>query len=320
MSWTDADFTAAFAEVDNAGRWGEDDELGTLNHITPETVVRAARLVETGLVLSLAHPLTSEPTEQNIELRAFYAAAAGPSGAPPFAGDRLTIEVHQQSVTHLDCISHIGSHLGLAYNKRPMADVASANGVRHGSINAQRGGIVTRGVFLDVAAALGVRWLEPTHEITPEDLEAAETYSQVRVQKGDALVLRSGSEARGQSEGWSPLMAGPSVAAARWMQAREIAVYTGDAPDHISDLGARILGRQTNGPSQGREAPSSERFPLPFHQIAIPAMGLVLLDHAAVEELASVCCNLGRYEFLFVASPLPIQNGSGSPVNPLAIF
>lgn len=294
--------------------------MGTLNYITPRKRVEAARLVEHGIVVSLAFPLTSGAADAHIELTGFHTDSPDPaSGAPPFAGDNVAIEVHQSGVTHLDCVSHIGSHEGLLYNARPIADTIDQHGVGLGSIHAQRGGIMTRGVLLDVAACRGLDWLDPTEEITPDDLERAERHGGVEVSSGDAVVVRTGVETRMSTLGPHPLAAGPGPAAAVWMHRREVALYTGDAPDHISARGAAILGRLR--PEQLALWPQPEtRFPLPFHQIAIPAMGLVLLDHARVEELAATCRELGRHEFLFMASPLAIPGGSGSPVNPLAVF
>ncbi len=131
------------------------------------------------------------------------------------------------------------------------------------------------------------------------------------------MVLRTGAEARESSLGLSVLGSGPGPECIEWMHDREVAVYTGDAPERITLEGARILGRTETSAEEG--GPSS-RFPLPLHQIGIPAMGLVLLDHCCVEQLASKCRGLGRYEFLFVAAPLPLEGGTGSPVNPLAVF
>lgn len=317
-SRSDDEIRAIFARVDNTGRWGEDDELGTLNHITAEKRRAAARLVQLGSTLSLAHPLLADGDANHLERRMVYNRSLE-AGAPLFAGDSFSMETHQQEVTHLDCVSHIGSHEGLAYNGRPFDDVAHEAGLRSGSIAAQRAGIFSRGVLLDVAAALGVAWLDPGHEITREDLERAEEHAGLRVGAGDVVVVRAGVEAREASEGWSPFLAGPGPDAAVWLHEREVAVYTGDAPERISVSAALVLGRLA--PDEAPDAPrSATRFPLPFHQIVIPAMGLVLLDHARVEELASRCRELERYGFLFVVAPLVMPGGSGSPVNPLAIL
>ncbi len=308
--------------LSNAGRWGPDDELGTLNYISAAKRVEAATLVQIGLTVSLARPLLVDPTPTSrVELDRRLMANRLPderSGLPPFAADYLGLETHQQGVTHLDAVGHVGGADGCAYGGRPFPDTLDDEGLRVGSVYAQRAGIFSRGVLLDVPSAIGVDWLEPSHEITAADLETAERHAGVRAGRGDVLVVRAGVEAREAAGGASALGPGPGPDAAAWMHEREIAVYTGDAPELITALGARILGRAEGG-GNGGDRPATT-FPLPFHQLALAAIGLVLLDHAHVESLARVCRELGRYEFLFVAAPLALPGGTGSPVNPLAIF
>lgn len=322
-AWNDEELDRLFDEVSNAGRWGAADELGTLNFITPEKRRTAAALVRLGEVLSLAHPLVARPTPthpQQVEHRMLYWNDSGnPLRAPASAGDSLGLEIHQHGVTHLDCVSHIGSQSGRVYNDRLFDNVAADAGLTHGSIYAQRDGIVSRGVLLDVAGALGVGWLDPDHQITADDLETAEHHGRVRVERGDVLVVRAGVEARENEHGRSPLGPGPAPDAIRWLHEREVAVYAGDAPEHLSEAGAAILGLlPAVPPGEDRSRPT--RFPLVLHQIGIPAMGLVLLDYCRVEELARTCSELACYEFLFTAAPLVLPGGTGSPVNPLAIF
>ncbi len=321
--WTDTDVLAIAQRVDNAGRWGADDELGTLNYITPAHRVAAARLVRSGTTVSLARPL--EPNESSaarVELdhRVMHIDAADERfGTPPFAGDYLGLESHQPGVTHLDAVGHIGGFDGRIYGGRRFADEVGDEGLRFGSVFAQRAGIVSRGVLLDVPAALGLDWLEPEHEVSDADLDAAERHAGVAVTTGDVVVVRVGIEARAAVHGPSPMSPGPGPHAAEWLHERQVAVYAGDSPEHITPAGARILGRAEPDGHVAPEAPDT-RFPLAFHQLALPLMGLVMLDHADVEELALACRQLGRHEFMFVASPLSLPRGTGSPVNPLAIF
>ncbi|MBA3235134.1 MAG: cyclase family protein [Chloroflexi bacterium] len=320
---TDEELLHLAARLSNAGRWGPDDELGTLNHISAAKRVEAASLVRTGLTVSLARPLirSTDPTSA-VELDRRFFANARPdrlSGAPPFAGEYLGLDTHQQGVTHLDAVGHVGGADGSAYGGRLFSDSINDEGLCVGSVFAQRDGIVSRGVLLDVPAALGRDWLAPPHEITPADLEAAERHAGVTVGRGDVLVVRAGIEPREATEGPSPLGPGPGPDAAAWMYERDVALYTGDAPEHITALAARILGRTEVEPNDGG-AHTVTMFPLPFHQLALASMGLVLLDHARVEPLAEICREIGRYEFLFIVAPLALPAGTGSPVNPLAIF
>lgn len=322
-AWSDAELMQLFDRVNNAGRWGVNDELGTLNYITPEKRRAAAGLVQTGETLSLAHPLarrSSANPSGHIEHRMRYGHLPRPSVAvPASAGDFIGIDVHQPGLTHLDALSHIAAHDGRVYNGRRFDDVVTASGLTFGSIDAQRGGIVSRGVLLDVAAALGVDWLEPSHRISVAELEAAERIGAVRVSRGDVMIVRAGNEARVAASGPQPLAPGPGPDCLEWIHQREAAVYAGDAPDHITSAAAVILDL-TPRPATDSGGQARTLFPLPVHQIGLAAMGLVLLDHCRVEELAQTCRRLGRYEFLFVAAPLPLSGGTGSPVNPIVVF
>ena len=312
---SDEDLIQLFQRVNNAGRWGPHDELGTLNFITPEKRRQASLLVREGRVLSLALPIPG-PASRGLS---FEHRMLGVVGA---ADDEVAFAVHQENFTHLDCVSHIASYDGFAYNRRRYDHAVTTEGVTLGSIRAQAGGIVTRGVLLDLPAALGIPALAPQMEFTPSDLTAAESHARTSVATGDAVVVRTGVQA---SDHAGVLRPGPGAHCIEWMYEREVALYTGDSPERITPLGAQVLGLSGDDgldPHSGSAAATavSTRFPLPFHQIAIPAMGLALLDFCAVEELSRTCAELGRYEFLFVALPLPIEGGTGSPVNPVAIF
>lgn len=317
----DDDLIQLFQRVDNAGRWGADDELGTLNFITPEKRRRASLLVREGRVLSLALPI---PRSNPSRAPRIVHRMLGVAGA---ADDELTFAVHQQNFSHLDCVSHIGSYHGYSYNRRPYGDAVTMDGVTFGSVRAQSGGIFTRGVLLDLPVARGTLALAAHAEITPADLEAAEAHAGVTVGSGDVIVVRTGAQTEHQT---TVLRPGPGAACIEWIHDRQVAVYTGDSPERLTVTGAKAMGLLDDAEAEPRSArqgttrldgeDAKSRFPLPFHQIAIPAMGLSLLDFCAVEELARTCVELGRYEFLFVVAPLPIEGGTGSPVNPLAVF
>lgn len=321
-SWTDEELEELAGRLDNNGRWGPDDELGTLNHITATKRVEAAGLVRSGRVVSLARPLVpdeSPSTRVDLEHRVVYARMPDVRlGTPPFAGDYLGVECHQPGVTHLDAIGHIGSLDGRTWGGRSYDEAVDDDGLHFGSIQAQGHGVVSRAVLLDIPASQGKRWLDPAAEIGAADLEVAVRHAGVEVGPGDVIVVRVGIEARQAAHGSSVLAPGPGAEAAEWIHRRDVACYVSDAPEHITALGARILGR-----GEVRSDPAFDRrtrFPLTFHQLALPLMGLCLLDHAHVETLAEVCAEIGRYEFLFIAAPLVVPRATGSPVNPLAIF
>ena len=183
---TDAELEAMFRRCSNTGRWGANDELGTLNYITPAKRIAAAALVKTGEVVSVARDLTTRQSKTNAQPVVHTMAAIDPNS--PAAVDSFTIASHGMVVTHMDALCHF-SWKDQFYNGRKRSETLSASGATWGSIYAQRQGIFTRGVLLDVAAARGVRWYSPDEYVTVADFEAAEKRQRVRVGSGDALFV-----------------------------------------------------------------------------------------------------------------------------------
>lgn len=296
----DTHVLALFTSCSNAGRWGSDDELGTLNLITPQKRVQAAALVRAGRNVSLAHDLSTAYSRANSEPmvhRMHLASYTDPIGAM----DSVLISSHGFAVTHLDAVSHVNFR-GEMYNKRDAASVMTPQGLTAGSILAMKDGIFTRGVIVDVAAARGVDWLELDETVTADDLEKAEAIGGTTVGSGDAIFVRIGFAAREAALGEGDPLVRPGLTpdAVRWLRERDVAVYSGDCVE------------QMPGPYTA--------MPLPLHQIGIAAMGLAMLDNVDMERLVSVAAEECRSEFLFVCSPLRIPGGTGSAVNPLAIF
>jgi kynurenine formamidase len=290
---------ALFTECSNQGRWGDDDELGTLNYITPAKRVQAAGLVRTGRFVSLGRDIDTVQSAVNpqpaIHQMLYY------NRHSLTCVDSIALGIHGNATTHLDALGHIfwGERL---YNGREQAVVVTPAGLLYANIMAQKDGIVTRGVLLDIAAARDVPWLTPDQSVTPQDLEAAERTSGVGVEPGDAVVVHIGLEARERVEGPEDpkVRAGLDAGAVRWLHQRQVAVFTGDCFERIPQPYRRV--------------------PLPLHQVGLVAMGLVLLDNPTLTELVGVCHSLRRAAFLLMAAPLRIPNGTGSPVNPIAGF
>jgi kynurenine formamidase len=289
-----------FETCSNAGRWGDDDERGTLNYITAEKRLRALGLARHGQCLSLGHDLQVEATSKNSSPLVHRMLHSGFAGAWACL-DSAEIACHGFSITHLDAVGHVFFE-GQMYNRRSAYDGVTASGMTANSIMAMRDGVVTRGVFLDVAGARGVDWLEPGDGVTPNDLEQAERRAGLTVASGDALFVRVGLGAREAVQGPEDptVRAGVTPSCTEWLHAREVAVFSGDCVDQI---------------------PSGfNRFPLPFHQIGLVAMGLCLLDNTDMEALATAAARFETNEFLVFASPLRIPGGTGSPANPVAVF
>ncbi len=295
----DARIAALIASCSNAGRWGPDDELGTLNLITPEVRRRAARLVTEGVSLSLASDLSLRHGPHTDSLTAHLAF---PDPVAPIAvADDISLHVHGWS-THLDALGHVYID-GVGYNERRRDDVFSTEGLRVNAITAMRDGVFTRGVLLDVAGARGSSWLPADHVISPQELEAAEETAGIRVGAGDAVLVHTGLPARlaaGEADDDSGHRAGVGVEAVLWLRERDVALFGGDCVDVLP----------------GRDV----QLPLPLHQLGIAAMGLVLLDWPRLEGLVDACARFGRHDFLLTVAPLPIVGGTGSPANPIATF
>lgn len=294
------DTATLFATISNEGRWGHEDERGTLNWITPEIVLTAVRLVRSGRVVSIAHDLDVVPSPKNRQ-PVVHRMLFKSHREPPTAIDELTIAPHSMTVTHLDAVAH--SHFqGRVYNGRLMEDVATQRGLSFGSILAMGDGIVTRGVFLDIAAARGRDWLDPDDIVTTDDFGVAESSAGARVRRGDALIVGTGLARREAALGPEDPAhrAGLATECVRWFADREIALYGGDCFERIPTVDADI--------------------DWPVHRLGLAGLGLAMLDNVAIGALADACSAEQRSEFLFVAAPLRAPDATGSAVNPLCVF
>ena len=295
---TDSELEAMFRRCSNAGKWGPNDELGTLNYITPAKRIAAAQLVKTGEVVSVARDLTTQKSKTNgqpvVHVMSF--TEAGPSSS-----DSFTIAPHGMVVTHMDALCHF-SWKDQFYNGRKRSETLTTSGAKWGSIYAQRQGIFTRGVLLDVAAARGVTWYKPDEYVTVADFEAAEKRQRLRVGSGDAIFVRTGMERMEMELGEQDIYprAGLHAECVEWMHNRQVSVYGGDCIEKLPY--------------------PSESFTSAMHMIVLASMGLPILDWPALTELARTCERLGRWDYLLTTAPLRLPGGTSSPINPLAIF
>jgi kynurenine formamidase len=294
------------------GAWGEDDEKGAANHITPERRARAATLVRRGAVFSLALPIRSGKGPMNGLAGRFnplhHMTITGDGHGPGFdlgAEAGITDDVllmGLQTSTQWDALCHV-YYQGAIYNGFPAAGVTTA-GASHGGIDNVHAELAGRGVLLDVARWQGLDELEPGYAITSEDLTACATAQDVAVEPGDILLVRTGAMTRVDGDDWSRFhaarRAGLHYTTAEWLAKHRIAGVAAD--------------------NNGVEAPS----PLPgvrnpLHMVALRDMGILLGEFWDLEGLAEDCSLDGIYEFLLIAQPLRIEGAAGSPINPLAI-
>jgi kynurenine formamidase len=298
-------FRAIFDEVSTWGRWGDEDQRGALHHLTPARVAAAARLVRDGHSVTLSLPLATDAAADNPEPADVHVTMLTDtdigSGSLRFTKDYVGVDYHNDGHTHIDALCHV-AYQGAIYNGQPQGTVTE-DGAAVDAIDVLADGLVGRGV-LRIARLRGVPWLEPGEHVFRSDLEAAEAEQGVAVQTGDILLVRTG-HARRLAE------LGP------WETATAKAGLHPAAMPFIAERGVATLGSDGNNDT----APSTtDGVAFPIHVLAINAMGVHLLDYLQLEGLRGACERAGRWEFLFVAAPLRIIGGTGSPVNPIAVF
>lgn len=290
-----------FNEISNWGRWGVEDELGTLNLITPETKIRAAGLVRLGSAVSLAFdldekksPFNPHPFEQS--------SSVTQVGRQTFAMDRYAVQYHGATHSHLDALAHV-IHNGKMYNGFPVALIKPDGSAKLG-VHKMKGGIFTRGVLVDMAWFRGVDFLEPGEAVTVSDLEAWEAKTGVVIGTGDVLLVRTGRHQRTKQIGPSHITdgaAGLHVSVAKWLKHRDVAGLGSDGGNDVIPSGV-------------------EGSPAPLHELAVAALGMPLFDVLDLDALAAEALKHDRWEFLFIAAPLRVQGGTGAPINPLAVL
>ena len=302
---TDTDFRRAMKELSNWGRWGEQDELGAANLITPAKRKQALALAREGRAVSLAHDV---PQEKAVDTPAFLDRAVI-AVAPSVALDRYqyTGTYHGVIHSHLDAVDcHIMVD-GQGYNGVSMEEIKAAGGCPRGSINALKDGIVTRAILFDATRLPGKAapqgWLEPGTAIHREDLETLEKIQRVKVSPGDVILLYTGRWKR-------------RAALGPWPNATGFAGYHIDVAYFLKERGVSFIG--ADGPND--VSPSGLPQGVGLHQLALVAMGISIFDNLDFERAVDEARRLNRYEFLLTAAPLRIEKGMGSPLNPLAIF
>ena len=295
--------------VNNWGRWGAEDEIGTLNLITPATVRAAVATVRTGRRFSLALPLRQQGVQTGMipgRVNPLHTMVAlnwemfGP-GAIATSDDVVTMGL--QAATHWDGLGHV-SHGNRLYNNRPANTAVTAHegAVRSGVEKA--GPVLGRGVLLDVARASGVARLEPGHVVTPDDLEAAEELARTRVGAGDLVLVRTGQiqlYLGGDREAYGFPSPGLSLHTPAWFHARDVAAVANDT------LTFEIFPPEIDG------------LYLPVHALDLVEMGMMQGQNWNLEALAADCADDGQYAFLLSAPPEPFAGGVGAPVVPVAV-
>jgi kynurenine formamidase len=301
-----AEFEALFERLRRGSEQGPADRRGALNNITSAEVVAAASDVWRGRTVSLAAPIAITTAADNPDPAVHQ--MTNPADAPArgsglfFATDRLAMNIHGDADSHIDALCHVMFD-GKLYNGIDAETVTTA-GATELSIDVAAQGIAGRGLLLDIPRLRGVPWLEPGDHVTADDLLAAESAASDRIGQGDLLFVRVGHRARRRSLG-------------AWNAAKARAGLHPAALELLADRRIAVLGSDGNNDT----APSTaEGVDFPVHVLAINAMGLHLLDYLDFDILLGLCEELRRWSFLCVVAPLRLSAGTGSPVNPIAIF
>ena len=298
--------------LSNWGRWGDDDQKGCLNLITPEKRKQAASLVKDGVAVSCARPITTELTPDiTYQVQRYMVdSGEGRDTDPPErklirrgAAEFIGMVFHGQTITHIDALSHYSWQAKL-YNGKPASLITAKEGAQSHSIEVASDGIVTRGVLLDIARLRGSKWMEVDDPVMPRDLEAAEELQGVKVEEGDVLLVRTGNYRMRLEEGprsnTEPATA-CQVACTPWFKERGVAMLGTDTSNDIK-------------PSHYATVTA------PLHTVSLVTLGLWLIDNTNLEQLAEACLQRDRYDFMLTIGPLKLRNVTGSPVNPIAIF
>lgn len=311
---SDAKIESMIRRVSNWGRWGREDELGTVNFITDGRRRAAAELVRTGKMFSLSLPFgpigLQPPGDRRLDPHHVMLQTGtdllcnvqpGQVEGWGYADDMVTMAL--QCATHWDGLAHAFYDYKM-YNDRPCSEV-TANGAEHNSIDRVSGRIATRGILLDFPKLFGVEWLDMEHRITSAEIEAALEAEHVDVRGGEVLLLRTGNMKRARRNGgWDQYTysnePGIGLDALPWLHEHEIA---GIAADNWAM----------------EVSPSDTGIWLPVHAVGIVHMGLLVGENFVLDALADDCARDGVYEFFLTAAPLPFERAVGGPVHPVVV-
>ena len=318
---SESEVQSYLTEMRNWGRWGDDDQRGTINLITDEKRARALQSVKSGRTISLSRPLATASGPANAHPAHHFMKKRrigwGGSTIPRqddesgFAADYYGVYYHGTATTHVDAISHVWSDDGM-YNGRDPASHITFDGATFGGIEHWVDGIVTRGVLLDVPAHRGTEFVTGDTPVHGWELEEILSRTGTTLEPGDAVCVYSGRDAWQRAHPHEPYGRVPFEACCGgtyekpglhasclpFLRRHDVSALVWDMLDHT---------------------PYEYSVPWTVHG-AIHAYGLALIDNALLEPLSEICRQVGRSDFALIVAPLYVTGGTGSPVNPLAMF
>ena len=296
------------SDLSNWGRWGPNDQRGTLNLITPEKTRQAAALVQVGETVTLQHFVTEEKSldSQSFGPTEHWMSRIDPdTGEPSFALDEIQFSLHDGMLSHIDALCHYRSEVDgkfVIFNGYPQN--LTATGCEDLGIDRMGTSYVTRGVLVDIPLMRGVEWLDPSTPIYVEDLLAWEEFAGVKISSGDALFVRTGRWERRDALGpWAYGQGGAGLHASvlPFLKERDVAILIGDAVNDVQPSGVEGINR-------------------PIHQLTQVNIGLPIVDNGYLKDVAATAARLHRWEFLTAIQINPIKGGTASPFNALASF
>ncbi len=295
-------------ELSNWGRWGPDDQRGTLNLITVEKTRQAAALVQDGITVTLQHFVIEEKTIDSQSFGAYdhWMSSLDPvTGEPTFALDEIQFSLHDGMLSHVDALCHYRTEIDgryIIFNGYPQN--LTATGCEDLAIDKMGTSYITRGVLVDIPLLRGVDYLDASTPIFVEDLEAWEEYAGVTIGSGDALFIRGGRWAKREVEGpWRYGQGGAGLHASvlPWLRERDVAILISDAVNDVQPSGVAGINR-------------------PIHQLTQVNLGLPIVDNGYLKDVAEVAARLRRWEFMTSIQINPIKGGTASPFNANATF
>ena len=297
-------------EISNWGRWGPNDQLGTLNNISNENITNAKKLIIEGKTISLSRDMSKESNPFNfapIKHDPFIfppdAFGADPDLAQEGAGDIFEINYHGYSHTHLDAVNHFARD-GKMYNGYPFKINLNNEFENLGVDEIGNSGIVGRGVLIDLPVFFGVDFIKAGTAIKIKDILEWEKKNNIKIGKGDILLLRTGRWEQLRQEGYWEItkkITGFHYTVASFLKERDVAAI---GCDGVSDV-------YPSGIESKKDA---------LHELVLVDLGMPIFDNMDLDLLSKQLKTLGRKTFMFVANPLKIKGATGAPINPVAIF
>ena len=284
----------------NWGRWGADDQVGAVNLITPAKRVQAASLVRSGRSVSLCREFPKTPAGNNLNPAQHFMRLLDRGAGGGAAMDYYGISYHGVATTHLDSLCHVWNKDGMWNGRSPSQEIGF-DGAHFGAITNWSSGIITRGVLLDVPRFRGEPFVTQDQPIHGWELEEIAQAEGVKLEAGDALIVYGGREAWDRVNpvwGSGPSRPGLHASCLPFVRDTDVSLLVWDMMDHT---------------------PNGYDIPWSVHGV-IFAYGVGLVDNALLEPLAQVCAEEGRYEFMLMVLPLNVVGGTGSPLNPVALF